>query len=300
MEGHTLVVRMLVMEWNYSMNLIDWLPTALLAAALWLSRNLIATRLTNSVRHEFDTKLATLKSELTKSEDSFRADLRAKELEITSLRSGALAGLASRLAALDKRRLKGVEQLWSAVNALAPAKSAAMFISVMNFEVAAREAAKNPKFRQVFDVIAKPLNLDTVVKNDAWKARPFVSPLAWALFAASQAIVLFAVTRLKVLQIGIDDAPEILDPSAVAKLIKAALPDRAAYVDEHGPGVYHYLLDELETKLLDEMRRMLQGIESDEAGLTQAAAILKESDPLMETISKGAAASSNRADNARK
>jgi hypothetical protein len=272
-------------------NLLDWLPTAAFAGVLWLSRKLIATRLTNSVRHEFDTKLETLKSDLRTREESLKADLRAKELEITSLRGGALAGLASRLAGLDKRRLEGVEQLWSAVNALGPAKTAAMFMAVMNFEAAAREAAKNPRFRQLFDIIAKPLNFEAVAKNDAWKARPFVSPLAWALFSAYQAIVLFAVTRLKVLQMGIENAPEVLDASAIANLIKAALPHRAAYIDEHGPGVYHYLLDELETKLLDEMRRMLQGSDSDAAGLVQAAAILKVSDPLMETISKGAASS---------
>ena len=48
---------------------MDWIPavstTTLLAGVLWLARNLIATRLTNSVRHEYDEKLVTLNAKLT-------------------------------------------------------------------------------------------------------------------------------------------------------------------------------------------------------------------------------------------
>jgi len=40
-----------------------------LAVALWLTRNLILTRLTNSVEHEFNAKLETLRTQLRESEN---------------------------------------------------------------------------------------------------------------------------------------------------------------------------------------------------------------------------------------
>ncbi|MBI3902634.1 MAG: hypothetical protein HY306_06785 [Nitrosomonadales bacterium] len=105
---------------------MEWLPpistTAIFGLVLWLGRNLIATRLTKSVQHEFDTKLESLRTELRKNEELFRADLRAKEAEIAVLRSGAMTAMASRQVAFDKRRLEAIDQLWSAFIALGPAK----------------------------------------------------------------------------------------------------------------------------------------------------------------------------------
>lgn len=97
------------------MDLISWLPsvttTALLALALWLGRNLIATRLVKSVEHEFNTKLESLRAELRKNEELFKADLRSKEAEIAALRGGAMTAMASRQVALDKRQLDAVDQI---------------------------------------------------------------------------------------------------------------------------------------------------------------------------------------------
>jgi len=108
------------------MTLLDWVPaistTSVFAAGLWLLRSVISVRLTASVQHEFAKKAEMLKTTLRNSEESFKADLRSKETQIESLRSGALAGIASRQAALDARRILAVDQIWSAVQALASAK----------------------------------------------------------------------------------------------------------------------------------------------------------------------------------
>ena len=82
--------------------------------------------------------------------------------------------------------------------------------------------------------------------------------------------------------------PEVLDTDAVTKLIKVALPHQTEYIKKFDSGAFHYLLDELESRLLEELRKMLQGGESDKASVEQAAAILKESERLMESISKTA------------
>jgi len=77
------------------MELIHWLPaitvTGLFAAALWLGRALISTRLKASVQHEFNERLETLRMELRATEEKLKGQLREREAEISALRSGALA-----------------------------------------------------------------------------------------------------------------------------------------------------------------------------------------------------------------
>lgn len=211
----------------------EWIPaistTALFGLALWLFRAVITTRLAKSVQHEFDNKLETIRADFRKSEELLCADLRSKEAQIAVIRGGAIAGLTSRQAALDKRRLEAVDQLWAAVTALAPLKVASIWMGTLKFDVAAREAAKNPRMREAFGVLAAPFDLTKIQMNDAAKARPFVSQIAWALFSAYQAIILFAVAQINILKIGLDK-PELLTPESVTNLVKVALPHYTDYI----------------------------------------------------------------------
>lgn len=266
---------------------MNWIPAfstaGLVALVLWLARNLILTRLTKSVQHEFDNKLEELRANLRKSEETFKADLRSKESQIEVLRSGALAGLVSRQAALDKRRIEAVDQLWSSMTALASVKTAPATLASLNYEYAAEEAAKDPRLREVFAKVVAPFDINKMNLGDAAKARPFVSPLAWALFSAYQAILIFAVFRLNMLKVGLN-IPKAVDSEAVIKLVKAALPHRIDYITEYGVKGFHHLIDELEDHLLEEMKRMLKGEESDKATVKQAAGILKEAEQVMGSV----------------
>ena len=260
-----------------------WVPsivtTGLLALALWLGRKLIATRLLKSVEHEFNAKLEAVRAEFREKEEVLKADLRSKESEITDLRSGAMTAMASRQMALDKRRLEAVDQLWSAVSALTAAKGISAFMAVMKFEAVAEEAARHPELRAVFTAMGSGFDLAKVDLSGAAKARPFVSPMAWALFSAYQAIAIHAVLKHQIIKSGIG-AKNLLDKDAVAKLVKAALPHQADYIDKYGDAGYHYLLEELEESLLAAMRKMLAGEETDKASIERAGKILKLSNEL--------------------
>ncbi len=266
-----------------------WVPsvvtTGLLALALWLGRKLIATRLLKSVEHEFNAKLEAIRAEFREKEEVLKADLRSKESEITDLRSGAMTAMASRQMALDKRALEAVDQLWSAVTALAAAKGISAFMAVMKFEAVAEEAAKNPQFREMFTVMGAAFDPNKVDLSGAAKARPFVSPMAWALFSAYQAIAMQAVLKLQIIKSGIG-AKNLLHKDAVEKLVKAALPHQAGYIDKYGDAGYHYLLEELEGSLLAALRKMLAGEETDRASVERAGEILKLSNELMANQSK--------------
>lgn len=265
------------------MNITPWFPalttTGLLAAALWLARELISTRLTKSVQHEFDKKIEAVKAEHRASEERFKALLREKEAEISALRSGALTVLASRHAALDKRRLEAVDQLWSSFNALAPARAIAANMAVIKYESAAKEAERDPKVRQFFELIGQGFDFKSVDLSGAAKARPFLTPMVWAVYSAIQAIAFHSVIRLQVLKGGLATT-DFVDHKAMEKLVVAALPHYSDYLEKNGPSVYYYVLEALDTKLIAELQNMLSGAEVDTASLRQAAEIIRQANAL--------------------
>lgn len=265
------------------MDLIPWLPalttTGLLAGALWLGRQLISTRLTKSVEHEFNKKIESVRADMRASEERLKAQLREKEAEISALRSGALSALASRQAALDKRRLEAVDQVWSSFNALAPARSLAASMSVVKFESAAKLAEHDPKVRQFFEMIGAGFDVKALDLSDAAKARPFLTPLVWAIFSAIHAVTMHSVMRWHILKGGIGTT-DFVDNKAIEKLVVAALPHYADYLEKNGPSVYYYVLEALEARLLVEIQNMLSGVESDKASIEQAAEIVRQANLL--------------------
>jgi hypothetical protein len=266
------------------MTIVDWIPaittSGLLAMALWLARNLIITRLTSSVQHEFNTKLETIRAQLRESEERLRADLRAKEAEIATLRSGAITAMASRQMAVDKRRLDAVDQLWAAVQALSPAKALTTMMGVVKFDTAAEKAKNDPRVRHVFEAMGGGFDLNKLDLSGAAKARPFVSPMAWATYSALAATVSYAVMQWQVLKSGLG-ADAIISHDTISKLIKAVLPHYGDFLDKFGAGGYYLVIEQLEAKLLQELQAMLAGSDADKASVERAAEILRRSQEVL-------------------
>jgi len=228
------------------MDLINWIPsittTSLLALALWLGRNLLITRLKKSVEHEYNIKLETVRAEFREKDEKVKANLRFNEAEIAVLRGEIITAMASRQMALDKRRLEAVEQLWSAVTTLGPAKAVSSLMSNIKFDVFAEGAASDPKFVRFFEQIStifdqNKIDLAKMPLNDFAKFRPFVSPMAWALFSAYYAIVTEAVIKLHIIKSGMG-AKDYFDKDAVPRLVKAVLPHQAEYIEKFGETGY--------------------------------------------------------------
>lgn len=268
------------------MSLIPWFPaittTGFLAFALWLGRKVIAERLASSIQFEFEEKLEAVRSEFRHAEERLKAELREKEAEIGALRSGALTALASRQAALDKRRLEAVEQVWDAYTALAPARHISAYMAVVKFESALKEVQRNPRGRQVFDAIGAGFDTQNVDLSGASKARPFLSPMAWAVFVASQAVAMHAVFRLQVLRGGLAIG-DVADHDRIKRLILTVLPHYEEYLEKVGPSGYHYCLEVLESRLLEEINTMLGGSDTDKAGIEQAAEIVRQVNALQQS-----------------
>lgn len=241
---------------------------------MWLFRSLTSTRLTKSVENEFNEKIEHL-----------RAELKAKETQIDALRSGAMSGLISRQSKLYERQLLAIEQVWEAMTDLGKGKHISATMACIKFEETSKEAANNPEFRKIFETVGGSFNIKDIKLGMASKARPFLTPLAWAYYYAYQSIVLHAAFKLEILKIGIDSPNKLIDSEIVKNIITAILPHQKDYIDKYESGAYHYLLDEIENLLLFELRNIQKGKETDKENTEKAAAILQESEKLMSTIS---------------
>ncbi|MEO5565122.1 MAG: hypothetical protein ABIR05_00430 [Luteimonas sp.] len=272
---------------------MDWIPaistTSALALALWLARNLITTRLAKSVQYSFDEKLEGLRSALRKGEEGLRSEIAAKASEIQSLRSGALTNIAARQGALNQRRIEAIEQIWASVTSLTHSKLLANYLAVLNVEAMTKAVQSQEKASQLLDIIGSGFDPKSIDHSSATKARPFVSPLAWAIYSAIQAIAGHTLIRWHAMKSGIE-SQGFMDEGKIKELIKSALPYLSDYVDKHGAVIFHYTVDALENELLAEMRRMLSGVEDDRESVQRASEILKHSNELMQANAQSATA----------
>lgn len=259
------------------MTFSDWIPALSVPAALGMAgfwaRALLLTRLKRAVSHEYDAKLSELKADLESKQAALKAELQAKQAQLDSFRSAVLSGVTSRQAAVDKRRLEAVDQLWEAVRLLGFAKTGAALMSTIKFEALLKEAAHNPKAQELVKPFSVPMDKMSELGIVSHKARPYLSSLAWAYYSAYQAILMFAVAQLEMLKSGLN-MPELLNSDRVVKLANAALPGYEKYLAEHGTTGAFYLLDELESKLLAELTRTLKEGAGDVENVSQVSAIL--------------------------
>jgi hypothetical protein len=143
-------------------------------------------------------------------------------------------------------------------------------MAILKFDAVAKDV-QNPKMQQFLDLITPDAPKQ---KNIACDERPFVPEIAWAYFSALTTVLNFSHARLKVLKSGVENPQELLAPENAKKILKAALPHQARFIDEQDPGAYYYLIDEIEANLLNELRKILDGKEADQAATQRAKEIM--------------------------
>lgn len=254
-----------------------WFPaittTSLLAAVLWLSRQLIAARLSKSVQFKFDKKIEAIRHEIRAKEEGFKAELREKESEIVALRDGALTALSNRQLAFYNRRLEAVDQLWASFNALNSARFVAEFMLDPTLaRLTPERVKKETKFRDLLQILEDSFDIKLLGQDGADRARPFLDPMVWAIYSAYRAVILAGALRASALKSG---KGILFDSEVMQAMLLSALPSHEEEIKNMNPLLYATLLGALEDRLLEEIRRMLRGIESDRATLEQAEAIIR-------------------------
>ncbi|MFJ2709754.1 hypothetical protein ACIOZM_02565 [Pseudomonas sp. NPDC087346] len=259
---------------------------ALFALALWLARNLIITRLTKSVEAEYSKLMEAYKFDLRKLEESFKADLKTKETEIAALRNGTLSAISNRQLLLDQKRMTAAEEVWASVVSLGTFKFVSSWMSVIKFEEAAEAAKNDPKVRRLVEALDRQIDPEFIKKQLVPStARPFVTPMLWAAYSAYSSVMMQAVMGAFVIKHGV--GAKVISNEKSSEILKLVLPHQADYIDKFGVSCYHYLLEELEEKIIKEIHHTISGASTDDDGLQQAAAVIKKCNEIVTPVEKG-------------
>lgn len=250
------------------MNYEDWLVTSGLAALIYITKR--------TIEHGFNRTLARLEADLKNANDRLNSEIRARETAVATLSTSAITALSARQQAMHERRTAAVDTIWTAVLALAPARNLSAMMTGVRFQETVKESKINPavrKFAEDVMEVAGPMSPKAEL-NAASRARPFVSVSAWATYSAYASICTLAYARWSAIHHGLG-TDEILNNDRVAELIRAAMPSFGGFIDAHGPESFHYVLESLEAKLLQDLNHMLSGVEDDAAAVEQAATTLR-------------------------
>jgi hypothetical protein len=153
----------------------------------------------------------------------------------------------------------------------------------INFEYAAAATAKDEQARKVFNVFAIPLDKLDTKWQEASKAKPYLTPMAWAYFNAYSSISLLGVMQVYMLANGLADK-DLLKHESINNLVKATLPHQMKGIEEHGTGFAFFLLDELEEALLKELRAGLAGSVGSSESLQQASEIVRQAQAISSSL----------------
>ena len=229
--------------------------------AVFFARKYIIDLISASVRFDFERKL-----------ENVRADLRAKEAEIDALRSGAFSRMDAIQTAVTARRMKAADDLWAAVVEWGKLTHVVSIMAVIKFDVASENVEREPKLQDVFKAIA-PNVIDTLNRlfNLGDKDRLHLSDITWALFAAYRAIFLAAAGKAHLLGSGIDGRT-FINAEGINDVLLAALPEQKAVIQAGASG-HLQLLDILRNRIIEELRRTIEGAEQDAASVERAVTV---------------------------
>ena len=225
---------------------------------LFFARHKLQRWATKSVEHRFDSDLENLRGELRRKEDVFKAELARNEKRVDALRSPGLQILVSKRNAVAHRQLQAIDQLWDAVGKQAQLKFACRLLQPINLEAVCEQRMLDAKTKELFSKIYDISGLANIKPSDHHLARPYVTEKCWAIFAAYQAVGGYAAAWLAMLKSGLADRALIRDEEVLA-LTKAALPLQAEFIDQHGAQSAFYMMEILETAVLNELRKLVEG-----------------------------------------
>lgn len=179
------------------------------------------------------------------------------------MRSSALSSRAAWASLINEKRVQALHQLWEAAVALSFAKGLTSSLAVLNLEYVAEQLESDPKMRE----FVRAFNGDVAKLQEpldaANRSRVFVPDVVWGYFSAYQAVLSHAVVTANFFNAGIN--PYKFLTWDVVDLVREALPELS--IPDRGLNIVYASVERLETKLLAELKKAIDGVEINEAEL---------------------------------
>ncbi len=219
------------------------------------------------VQHGFDRQIEQLKSQI-----------RSKEEDIKSLRTGALANMATHHEELDRRRIKAVENLWAATVFERRFEMITSFMAILSVPAIEKAfEAQEDEMKLFLNTIWEASSVEKLLQEQrplADSERLFVPPKAWMAYEALRLISSRAVATVGLLRAGLKS--DVLNKSDDANtIIKSVLPHQSEYLIKYPDAGPYYLKKQLEEVIFVELTTVFSSSESYKKAVEDASGILK-------------------------
>ena len=274
------------------LELVAWVPSvtvsALIGGVVYLSRNLIITRLKSAVEHEYNQKLRVLESELRQTEISLNEKMKEESIKLEGLRTGALGNISKRQDIRFDKRVQATEVIWNTVVEARKFHTLSASIQNLNIQALIEKIKTDPRYAKPFQMLSQNTPIeDLAFLTNAHRVRPHVSILVWSYYAAYEAILTRAILVVIVIKDGL--SKEFLgDDSKVKSLLKLALPEFSENIEKVNSNNSFIYLEHLESKLLQAIQEYdLRGIDLDDETINRSKSVIDLSKQLIEAPTIG-------------
>lgn len=260
----------MVMEWFMEILQSAVMAALLMAALIFLLRNLILERLGRAIAHEYDAKLEALRLQHNQALEILR-EARAEREAFRSLTFSTLTSIHS---ATLERRIKAIEVLWQSIQEIRHTTPPYIYIADM---IGYDKAKFGPNLHSYFknakliEVLAPGLKMTEQVL----KSRPFLGDRLFALFQATQAVIGRATsTTISSYQ---KNAIRLWyeEPETLELLSTVLSTDELHIFQSRNQLKLDWLIRQLEAKIIQEIQDELSGKIAAEESLTRARLILE-------------------------
>ena len=150
--------------------------------------------------------------------------------------------------------------------------------SILNFEAASKASVHDAKAAALFGTMGGSIDAEKIYSIEPAKARPHISPLAWAQFEAYRAMLGFSVSQFTMLKFQIENPQDLLNFQGIIDLGGHSAPASCGVLKSRRTKGQVHLVDELEQAILQELKRVLSGADDDAQAIDLAAAILAKAE----------------------
>lgn len=227
------------------MDILPTIVTSVLSsgAVVWVLKEWLSTRLRTSIQHEYDIKLETLKSDLSRQ---------------AALLTAAHSSFAEGQKAAMERKLQAVDKLWkSLVDFRGKLPAILGFIDILTVD-----EYRGAKDHPTFVALARDLSEEKISNLSNWDiedVRPYVGEYIWSLIFIYRAI--FLRTSLLLL-LGRSDAEKLEwhKDGGIQQLINAALSkEERATLEAQQFGKILWIQRQIEGKILASLHKIISG-----------------------------------------
>ncbi|HDZ2455609.1 hypothetical protein ACV1E2_15745 [Klebsiella pneumoniae] len=237
-------------------NLIRWVITTItsagfLAVVAYLLRDTLARFFTKAVEHRFDKKI-----------ERFKADIRAEEKELDQIRTFIVSARRERDSGVQAKRFEAAEMLLANRQFLLEFYGLVDIVRMINFDKLIKNYDKN-KVKDLIDVLIKPYNIDVKLeeykKYDLGKPKLYLGERVIAFFEAYKNIIMYAVTKMKLLSIGTYQNSDDVMSEELVKNIQDLVPSSKELFERNGPLHALSMVNYFHKEVLSELRNDLFG-----------------------------------------